>query len=109
VWSSDPSTPVPAKRIEATLLAFDAANAQVTYLTKPGDRRTSPVSSAVALEKLARMKPGRKVVLTCREDTAVGLSVEDVKGKANWWKRGLIITTILVITVAGIQGLGDIQ
>jgi hypothetical protein len=58
------------------------------------------VSSAVALEKLARMKPGRKVVLTCRDDAAVGLSVEDVKGKANWWKRSLIVTAILVTTVA---------
>ena len=66
------------------------------------------MSSAAALEKLAKMKPGRKVVLTCQDDAAVGLSVEDVKGKANWWKRGLIITAIVVITVAAVQ-VGDLQ
>jgi hypothetical protein len=55
------------------------------------------VASPAALEKVARLHGGQKVVFSCRSTAASGETVVwDVKKKANWWKRGIILGVIVL-------------
>ena len=92
--SSASATP---KSVEAIFLELDASKAEVTYISATGQPRTSPVSSQEALVKLAKARGGQKVLLKCAPNGMAGeCTVEDVKKKPNWLKRGLILVAIIV-------------
>jgi hypothetical protein len=106
--SSDSGTPV-QESVHATFLAFDAANAQVSYVLPSGQARTSRVSSADALVKMAKMRAGQQVVLKCGPGEVSGrCSVEAVKKKANWLKRGIILVAIIVTVGHFVDSMGTL-
>lgn len=106
--SSVSETPA-QESVHATILAFDAVNAQVTYVLPSGQARTSPVSSADALVKLAKMRAGQRVVLKCGPGEAPGqCTVEGVKKKANWLKRALILLVIVVTIGLYVDSMGTL-
>jgi len=97
------------RSVQATFLALDTAQSQVTYLVPAGDIRTSTVSSPRAMERLARMRSGQTVLLKYRAHGPAGeWIVEEAqeKKKANWWKRGVILFLVVAI-VAGVLSLGS--
>src|SRR5260221_2205783 len=86
--------------VQATFLALDASSSRVTYRSPRGDVTTARVSSATALEKIAKMRSGQKVVLQCRFTDPPGEPiVEDAKNKVNWWKRGIILGVVVLLIV----------
>jgi len=106
--SSDSGTPV-EESFQATFLALDAVNAQVTYILPSGQARTSRVSSADALAKLAKMRAGQKIVLKCGPEEVSGqCPVQDVKKKANWVKRGIILVAIIVTVGLFVDSMGTL-
>lgn len=98
-----------SRRIDATFLTLDAANSRVTYREeRGGEIKTMAVSSTTALEKLARLHSGQKVVLRYRLTAPANEpAVDDVKKKPNWWKRGIILSVVVISCVAVANGFSD--
>lgn len=95
-----------AQKIVASFLSFDNASSRVTYRDeRTGQVKTLGVASMGALETLAQLHGGQKVVLVCRSPVASGEPVVwDVKKKANWWKRGAILLAVTAIFI-GLAGV----
>jgi len=95
--------------IQAEFVSFDAEAARVTYILSSGQTRTSDVSSPAAQVKLARLRPGQKVMLKCGPVQVSGqCTVEDVKKKKNWLKRGLIIAATIITIGLLVDSMGTL-
>jgi hypothetical protein len=100
--AATPSDDGDTQSIQATFIALDVATGRVTYRPVDADGlRTSPVSSRATVDEFVKMHGGEKVVLKCRVTQPGGeVTVDDVKKKRGWLKRGIVLGVVVAVIVA---------